>query len=88
MLESVQTIGAKTILGLPLLIKNTIVLNSVDLPTIKDCIRVHAAEMFHNTEKSQFNHKKKEFNEQNLLPQISETQPNLDFYFGLQSINR
>lgn len=55
-LETVQPIGIRTIAGLPKFVRNTIILHSVDLQTVKDSVKTLSAAMFHKASTFQYNH--------------------------------
>ncbi|KAL4085182.1 hypothetical protein QTP88_027041 [Uroleucon formosanum] len=55
-LEAVQTIGARTILGIPFYVRNQTTLSTADLKQIKVCIRAQASALFHKNSFSRYRH--------------------------------
>jgi len=55
-IEAVQTIGIRTILGQPTIVRNSVLLNTAGFDTISNTIKNNAAAMFYRCSKSQYNH--------------------------------
>jgi len=55
-IEAVQTIGIRTILGQPTIVRNSVLLNTAGFDTIRNTIKNNAAAVFYRCSKSQYNH--------------------------------
>lgn len=55
-IEAVQTIGIRTILGQPSIVRNSVLLNTAGFDTVRNTIKKNAAAVFYRCSKSQYNH--------------------------------
>jgi len=55
-IEAVQTIGIRTILGQPSIVRNSVLLNTAGFETVRNTIKKNAAAVFYLCSKSQYNH--------------------------------
>lgn len=55
-IEAVQTIGIRTIVGQPSIVKNSVLLNTAGFRTIREIIKKNSAAMFYRISTSQYNH--------------------------------